>query len=125
MTDTNNTYKMKKSTIDIFRCDHCNKLYQIKRWAELHEAGCYFNPENKRACLECAHLCKKNIDYWFDTYHGESGIKIDVFYCDQINSALYPPKVETKKNWFEFGDVDNQPMKKDCEFFKAQQMMTK
>lgn len=114
---------MKIEIKEIYKCDHCNKLYQIKSWAEQHEEGCNKNPDNFRACFGCKHLCKKNVDYWFDTYHGEDSKDVLVFYCEKIDSCLYPPKVELAKKWFDFGDINNQPMKKKCEFFKAPQMM--
>lgn len=101
----------------IYKCEHCNKLYQKKYFAEIHEKQCNKNPANNRACLECNHLTKKDTVVYYDNYYGdmEEGRNVNLFYCPKIDAFLYPPKVEYKNNRFEFEDDLNQPMPKECE----------
>jgi len=50
---------MKSEFKEIYKCDHCNKLYQRKHACIKHEIACHKNPENHRVCFGCMHLCKK------------------------------------------------------------------
>lgn len=102
---------------EIYKCEYCNKLYQIKRWSVLHELRCKNNPINKRPCFDCKSLTMEEIDYYYDTYMGESSYKIKVFFCPQKKYYLYPPLVEYKKN--ELDIDDNHPMPKKCDLFKS------
>jgi len=54
---------MKIITKEIYKCDHCNKCYQIKSACERHETLCNKNPNNHRPCFECNKLTKKNIKF--------------------------------------------------------------
>lgn len=112
---------MKIETKEIYKCDFCNKLYQLKRWAEYHEKCCHKNPENKRACLDCQHLGKKNKTVYSGLSDGDSEgeIAIDVFYCIKKDDFMHPPKSEHKKNVWELGDVENKPMPMNCEQQKS------
>jgi hypothetical protein len=47
---------MRKRTIDVYNCDHCNKMYQRKHACEQHERDCFKNPANHRPCLDCMNL---------------------------------------------------------------------
>ncbi len=108
---------MKTETKEIYKCEYCNKLYQLKRFALLHEQYCHKNPENFRKCLNCSHLVKKEVIIYSDTPVGEMERGVQLFFCSKIYSFLYPPKVEIKKNHFELGDYSNKPMRKKCVYF--------
>jgi len=54
-------YNMKTEYKEIYKCDYCNKLYQIKSYAIKHEKICQKNPINYRPCLSCEYLIKKTI----------------------------------------------------------------
>lgn len=49
-------------TKEIYKCEYCRKIYQIKRFAESHEKMCKKNPENNRACFGCNFLQKKEVE---------------------------------------------------------------
>jgi len=111
---------MKIETKEIYKCEFCNKMYQVKRFAIIHEAGCFKNPENKRACLDCIHLTKKKIEI-MQGYHydgSESNRNVELFYCSAMNKFIYPPQSEAKKNYFDLGDEINEPMPKECDKYK-------
>ena len=103
-------------TKEVYKCEHCRKLYQIKRFAEAHEKSCNKNPDNFRACHSCIHLVKKPITIQYDENgYGTDERTVDILYCPVIGTYLYPPKVEHKDNAFELGDELNSPMPKECE----------
>lgn len=106
---------MKTEIREVYKCDHCNKMYQIKSYALKHEKSCSKNPENERACLNCPFLEMKETTIYHDTGHGEREEKINLFHCEKIGSFLYPPKVEHKNNAIELEDDTNKPMLKTCE----------
>lgn len=108
-------------TKEIYKCEYCKKLYQLKHFAEKHEESCFHNPKNKRVCFDCNHLIKKKETLYFDRPDGpEYKKEVDLFYCGKLELFLYPPKVENKKNWFDLGDDLNEPMKKECEFYNPE-----
>lgn len=110
---------MKTEVREIYKCDHCNKLYQIKNACIIHERGCNKNPDNYRVCLSCRHLEKVEETIYHDTpYGGQNSQEVYLFYCKKIESFLYPPKVEQKENWFETDPVDNKPMLRNCEIYE-------
>lgn len=113
---------MKTETKEIYKCDHCNKLYQRKHACILHEKYCSRNPDIERACFNgCAHLHKQVVDYYSDTGYGEIHEELNLLHCKHKNIYLYPPKSEAKKNWFELGGEDiNEPMPKECNDFKEE-----
>lgn len=108
---------MKIETQEIYKCEHCNKLYQIKGYCEKHEISCPKNPDNFRKCFGCKFLKKEKTEYFFDTVNGSDSRMINIFHCSKIDSFLYPPKVEHKQNYYELGDELNQPMRKECDQF--------
>jgi len=68
---------MKIETKEIYKCEHCNKLYQIKSKCLEHEKTCSKNPDNQRACFGCRHLEKKNYTIYEDhPYSGELERKV-------------------------------------------------
>lgn len=105
---------MKIETREIYKCEHCNKLYQIKRYCEAHEKICIQNPDNNRACYNCSHLIKQRTTHYYDAYDGEHSEEVNILFCTKLEIYLYPPKVEHKKNWYELGDELNEPMKREC-----------
>ena len=104
-------------TKTIFKCEYCNKLYQRKYFCEQHEKACFHNPANARKCLSCLFLHKKNVTIFEDLYDGEHEQIVNVFYCEKVNTCLYPPTVEHKKNQFEIDEYLNMPMKKECGYY--------
>lgn len=106
---------MKIQTKEIYKCDHCNKLYQIKRYCAEHEIICSKNPVNDRDCFGCMHLEKKETKISYDTPYGESFRTVHLLHCVKIDSFLYPPKVEHKGNMFETEPYENNPMYKQGE----------
>jgi len=112
---------MKTETKEIYKCEYCNKLYQIKRYALQHEKQCPKNPENDRPCFNCEFLRKKEakVWIWIDNYYtGEPVYETkDLLFCDKKKIFLYPPKSEHKGNYYtEFWNEENSnnPMPKEC-----------
>lgn len=107
---------MYSKTKEVYYCQFCKKHGLSKSKMEYHEKICGYNPENVRACHSCMLLEKKEIEVFYDTGRGEESVIKDCLHCSKRNVFLYPPKVEVKKNWFEFGNESNEPMPKICEF---------
>ena len=108
-------------TKEIYKCEHCRKIYQIKRFAEAHEEMCKKNPENKRACFGCKFLEKKETTLYQDhPMGGEYTYKRDLLFCNKKEIYVYPPIVEFKGNEIDLGDETNEPMPKDCQLFIEQ-----
>lgn len=101
-------------TKEVYKCEHCKKLYQRKDAAAKHETSCNKNPDNFRACHSCVHLIKQDQVIYEDAGHGETKREVNLLYCPVIGTYLYPPKVEQKGNAFELGDELNSPMPKEC-----------
>ena len=105
-------------TKEIYKCEHCNKLYQIKRFCESHELSCNKNPANQRACFRCVHLGKKNHTLYNDhPMGGETTRVVSLLHCKHFGNFLYPPKVEHKKNYHETDEIENSPMPMVCNGF--------
>lgn len=107
-------------TREIYKCEYCKKMYQLKRFAEQHEKRCSKNPDNYRKCLDsCRNLKMEETTIYYDTYNSDGQRDVNLFFCEKINSFLFPPKVEYKGNSFELWDEDelNSPMKKECDFY--------
>lgn len=105
-------------TKEIYKCEHCKKLYQLKKYCLLHETTCKKNKENHRACFGCNNLTKKTETIVYDTGYGESQRKVDLLYCTKLDIFLYPPKVEHKGNQYETHPKENKPMPKECSTFE-------
>lgn len=106
---------MKTKETTVYFCDHCNKLYQRKYFAEKHEKMCAKNPDNNRACHFCIHLEKVDYLMYADMYNGETHYTIDVLHCHKLKKYLHPPQVEIKGNAIDLGDEINEPMPKECD----------
>lgn len=48
-------------TREIYKCQHCRKVYQIKHYCESHELQCKNNPDNFMICHDCKHSEKKTV----------------------------------------------------------------
>lgn len=108
-------------TKEVYKCEHCRKLYQIKKFAIIHEQVCKKNPENYRACFGCKFLIKKEATIFEDhPMMGESQYDANILFCSSKNIFVYPPIVEHKGNSFELGDELNEPMPIECELYKDQ-----
>jgi len=106
-------------TKEVYKCEHCRKLYQIKTACEKHEFKCLKNPDNFRICHGCDHLEVQERAYYYDTFHGEDSRNVKVFYCSKVDTLLYPIRIELGDNGaFDFGDILNKPMKKECKHFE-------
>lgn len=116
--------KMKIETKEIYKCDFCKKLYQVKRFAEQHERVCFSNPQNLRPCNNCEHLVKKSTTITTNyNYDGsEQNRNLNLFYCNSKKSFLYTPKNEIKNNQFEL-EESNIPMPKICEIYCTENIM--
>lgn len=103
-------------TKEVYKCEYCRKLYQVKGAAERHELLCSKNPINDRICFGCSYLSKKDIS--IDSNRDYAGPQhLSLLYCSKIKSFLYPPKVEAKGEWFDLGDESNEPMRRKCEYY--------
>lgn len=106
---------MKTQTKEMYRCDYCDKWYHRKHAAIAHEKSCSKNPDNKRVCIGCKYLDKKNVDIYHDTFDGgEHRQAVSLLHCDKLSKFVYPPKVEHKNNAYDLGYESNDPMPRDC-----------
>jgi len=108
---------MKTETREIYKCDHCRKLYQIKKACEAHELGCKKRPDYIRPCHNCAVLKKKDeviFAGYGDEYGNEVEIVVNVLFCKVKDCFIYPPSVACKGNAFEMGEKLNIEMPKEC-----------
>jgi hypothetical protein len=104
---------MKIETREVYKCDHCNKLYQIKNPCITHEKICTKNPDNKRDCFGCDYLDKKEAIVKGDGYlFGDT--KANRLFCSKFKTFLYPPKIEYYKSYDDIEGFDNNAMPKEC-----------
>lgn len=116
---------MKTEIREIYKCDFCKKVYQIKRFAIYHESICGKNPNNHRPCHSCTHLIKKEVLIYsgMDNYNdGEPwNQKKDFLFCNKKQIFLYTPKSEVKGNFKHIDEhgnnFENHPMPKICDDF--------
>lgn len=85
---------MKQSEKTIYSCDFCNKKMFVKGAMLRHEEWCYKNPKNTPKCESCKFLEEIEVEYYFDTYHGESSRVVKGFKCAKRDIELYPLKAE-------------------------------
>lgn len=108
---------------EIYICEYCRKVYQIKFFAEKHENMCNRNPDNFRACHSCRYLDKKETKIYsgIDDYYSGDSINnvVNFCYCSSKNIFLYTPQNEIKGNHshtdIEGGAFENYPMSKECD----------
>jgi len=111
-------------TKEVYKCEHCRRLYQIKSACERHELRCNKNPETHRACYGCNHLQEERVDIniTIGGYFGpeEYVEPRKVLFCCKLNVYKYPPKIEY--SWrgpymqedIGDGEIENEPMPKEC-----------
>jgi len=103
-------------TKEVYKCEYCRKLYQIKRFAIHHEILCSKNPANYRPCYGCPILEKKTTTIYHDhPLGGESEQEVSLLYCGYKKTFLYTHKNELKENQFDLGNDSNEPMPKECD----------
>ena len=104
---------------EIYKCEFCRKLYQIKSACQKHEPNCRKNPLNKQRCLEgCKHLIKKEITFMYDTYIGGMEDKREILFCNKKQEGVYPYWVNGLEGEDIVGDIPNNIMPDECEFFE-------
>ena len=116
----------------VYYCEHCKKVgipkHGLSRYKmEYHERICFYNPENKRACIDCFYIEKKEVEV-AETINGgyqniiKSKRTMNLFFCEKKQIFLHPPKVEIKGNAkgivIDNEIVANEPMPKVCADFK-------
>ena len=108
---------------EIYKCEHCRKIYQIERFCELHELKCIKNPINFMACIDCDHAVKKTMNYtkWIPCLingEQESEAIIKAFWCNKKGHWIYPstrvlyPIIRDDIK----DEIENKPMPSECEF---------
>lgn len=108
-------------TKQVYKCEHCRKMYQLKRFAEMHELLCVKNPDNKRACFGCKFLNKKETVVYYDSpMGGELTRTLSLCHCSKKEVFVYPPRVEIKGNMVDLGYDSNEPMPVSCELYLEQ-----
>jgi len=85
---------MKQSTKTVYQCDFCKRNMFIKSACEKHEIWCTKNPKNFAKCDGCIHLIHVDVEYYFDTFNGESKGESKGFKCSKKDIELYPLKAE-------------------------------
>jgi hypothetical protein len=106
-------------TREIYKCEHCRKVYQIKRFAIEHEPKCKKNPANKQKCLEgCQYLDKKEVTYLWDAYDGQHESKKEILFCSKLNQGVYPYWVSGLLQDDIEDEIPNEVMPKKCHYFK-------
>ncbi len=111
---------MKERTLKVYNCSHCNKLYLRKGACEKHENDCFKNFKNYRPCFDCFNLRKIDqvicVDYWDGSQEEKT---VSAFFCAAKKIALYPPKIENKGVFYDFGEYSNEPMPRKCEVYDS------
>ena len=109
---------MKIKKIEVYFCEHCNKLYQRKCSCKKHEELCKKNPDNLRPCFSCSFLRKKEAEIYVDYPKCPDGkIKLNLLFCNKKEIYLHTPQNEIKGNNFDLGYTENNPMPKKCDFY--------
>jgi len=117
---------MKAEVRKVFKCDHCNKMYQIERACIRHELMCTKNPENVRPCHGCNNVKKVTETIWSDVgdeYGREMERTVSVLFCNKRDCFIYPPSVAVKGNAFDMGNKCNEEMPKECELFEQKEYL--
>lgn len=109
---------MEIKTIEVYICDHCRKLYQLKRFAIQHEPKCKSNPDNKQICLEgCIYLTKKEIKYFYDHYDGSHESEKEILYCEKYKKGVHPYWINGLLSEDIEDEIENDIMPKECDEF--------
>lgn len=109
---------MKTETKEVYKCDHCRKLYQVKSACIKHEPKCRNNPENHQRCMDgCSSLIKKEITYYQDLSYGERETKREILFCEAKNEGVHPYWINGICSDDIDGEIPNNPMPKECDVF--------
>lgn len=111
---------MKTIEMTIYKCEHCNKIYQKKFYCEAHVSRCRKNPDNDRPCFHCTHLEMKTVEYgWYNLNEGKAVETRDALFCNRLKHCVYPPYVTNPYDEGLLEDV-NEPMPRECEYKKKE-----
>jgi len=107
-------------TREIYKCDHCRKVYQIKSACIKHEHKCKKNKANHIRCFDgCIYLVKKETEVTHFDYNGhDHQEKKSLLYCESKKIFLYPYWFNNPVLQEDIKDeVDNVQMPKECDKF--------
>lgn len=116
-------------TREIYKCEHCRKVYQIKRYCESHEPKCSKNPINIPKCLGCKHL--ENIEIKFEPMYcgyqnNDELMSGNGFRCNKKEVFMYHPKLEHGDYGvpdyvqFDNNEILQERMPTDCDEWKSE-----
>lgn len=106
-------------TREVYKCEHCRKMYQIKSACERHEPKCRKNPDNYQKCLDgCIHLVKKEISWTIDTCYGEEEKDVEILYCECKKEGVHPYWVRGYLSDDLGDETPNNPMPEECKLFQ-------
>lgn len=107
-------------TKEIYICEYCRKLYQIKKACKKHEPMCKKNPDNKQKCYDfCIYLCKKEIEYIWESWDGEHQEKKEILFCNAKEEGVFPYWINGLEQEDIIENIPNNPMPKKCKLFKS------
>lgn len=113
-------------TREVYKCEHCRKLYQIKSACERHEPKCPKNPDNFKICHGCEFLEKIEVEVNFQDHNGSDHfVKKKLLHCNKLNKFVYPLSVQNGWNGGYLqedigdGEIPNEPMPKECDSFES------
>ena len=82
---------MKTETKEVYRYDHCKKMYVIKHYAVAHEESCRKNPKNEQDCLSCGAFEMRQVEIMKVGYNDvEYHQKYDLGFCKKKLHYVYP-----------------------------------
>lgn len=117
---------MKTEIREVYKCDHCKKMYQIKNACISHEPKCKKNPVNYKICHGCDFLEKKEVEVNFQDFNGyDHFLNKKLLYCNKLNKYVYPLSIENSFNGGYLqedigdGEVENEPMPSECKSFEG------
>lgn len=101
----------------LYKCEHCNKMYQVGAACKIHEIKCSKNPENTVACSMCDHLKEVDKHVDVDMFYGYTTLKFKGFRCAVKDIGLYPLKAVHKGLIAQYPETfeDEEVMPKHCE----------
>lgn len=113
---------MKTNTKPTYKCDHCNKLYQVKSACKRHEEElCRKNPKNHHRCFDgCRFLDKKETEVTYFDHNGyDWQEKKELLYCSSKEIFVYPFWIGNPTLQEDIlNEVDNVVMPNNCTEFK-------
>ena len=111
---------MKVETREVYKCEYCRKMYQVKRMCENHEVSCKKRPDYLRPCHSCLVLKKVRETIWAgvgDENGNEMERVVEVLFCEKKDCFIYPPSVAAKGNAFDMGMKSNEEMPMECDMY--------